>query len=92
MPAPVLVIDDSDPDHAEQVQAERAARRAKDDTRRSFLPPVLLDNESGTRRGTLTLAVIILVIVATLTMSYLLRRPSSAGDGVTRAGDIERPV
>ena len=42
------------------------------------------------RRGAMVgLAVIILVIIATLTMSYLLRRPSNSGDGVTereRAG------
>jgi hypothetical protein len=42
------------------------------------------DNE-GSRRGAVTLAVIIVVIVATLTMSYLLRRPSSPGHGLTRA-------
>jgi hypothetical protein len=28
--------------------------------------------------------VIILLIAATLTLSYLMRRPSSSGDGVTR--------
>jgi hypothetical protein len=50
---------------------------------RTFLPPSWSEEESG-RRGPLTLAVIILVIIATLTMSYLLRRPSYSGDGVTR--------
>jgi hypothetical protein len=29
--------------------------------------------------------VIILLIAATLTLSYLMRRPSSSGDGVTQA-------
>lgn len=51
----------------------------------SFLRNQLFEHESPTkRRGAVTLAVIILVIVATLTMSYLLRRPSYTGDGVTR--------
>jgi hypothetical protein len=83
-PPPVLVIDDADPDNA--VRTERGKR--EDVTWRSFLPPVLLDNEEGASRGTLTLAVIILVIVATLTMSYLLRRPTYSGDGITDS----RPV
>jgi cytoskeletal protein RodZ len=52
---------------------------------RTFLPPVLGEDEGASRRGPLTLAVIILVIVATLTMSYLLRRPSSGGTAYTAA-------
>ncbi len=44
--------------------------------------------QDGSRRGAVTLAVIILVIVATLTMSYLLRRPSSSGDGVTHQEQV----
>ena len=44
----------------------------------------LIDREDRTaRQGGLTLAVIILLIAATLTLSYLMRRPSSSGDGVT---------
>lgn len=78
---PSLVIDDADPDGAEQVLEERAARTQP---RRSFLPPILLDREDrSARQGGLTLAVIILLIAATLTLSYLMRRPSSSGDGVT---------
>ncbi len=81
-PAPTLVIDDADPESAER---EREAR-TKGDGKRSFLPSsltrALLDNEKGGRGG-LTLAVIILLIVATLTLSYLMRRPSSSGEGVT---------
>jgi hypothetical protein len=50
---------------------------------RAFLPPAWSTEEGG-RRGPLTLAVIILVVVATLTMSYLLRLPTYSGDGVTR--------
>jgi hypothetical protein len=50
----------------------------------SFLPPILLDrDDKSTRQGGLTLAVIILLIAATLTLSYLMRRPSLSGDGVT---------
>jgi hypothetical protein len=50
----------------------------------SFIPDMLRGGQPS-RRGPITLAVIILVIVATLTMSYLLQRPSSSGDGITRS-------
>ena len=50
----------------------------------SPVPMSFANRDDGTRRGGLTLAVIILVIVATLTMSYLLREPASSGDGLTR--------
>jgi hypothetical protein len=52
---------------------------------RAFLPPTWSEAHDTGRRGPLTLAVIVLVIVATLTMSYLLRRPTYSGDGVTVA-------
>ena len=78
---PTLVIDDADPESADR---EREHRAAKDPARLSFLPPILLDREDrSTRQGGLTLAVIILLIAATLTLSYLMRRPSASGDGVT---------
>jgi hypothetical protein len=80
--APSLVIDDADPDRAEREQEERASTR--EPHRVSFLPPILLDREDrSARQGGLTLAVIILLIAATLTLSYLMRRPSVSGDGVT---------
>jgi hypothetical protein len=79
----VAVIDDADPDSAERDLEER--RSTTKEPRRSFLPPILLDREDrSARQGGLTLAVIILLIAATLTLSYLMRRPSSSGDGVTR--------
>ncbi|HEX4419974.1 MAG TPA: helix-turn-helix domain-containing protein [Kofleriaceae bacterium] len=79
---PSLVIDDADPDSAERVLEERAEKHTP---RRSFLPPILLDREDRSgRQGGLTLAVIILLIAATLTLSYLMRRPSAGGDGMTR--------
>jgi hypothetical protein len=79
---PSLVIDDADPDSAERVLEERAEKHA---IRRSFLPPILLDREDrSARQGGLTLAVIILLIAATLTLSYLMRRPSASGDGMTQ--------
>jgi hypothetical protein len=85
--APCLVIDDADPDSAERLLEERAEKQAP---RRSFLPPILLDREDRTgRQGGLTLAVIILLIAATLTLSYLMRRPSASGDGMTR---LETPA
>jgi hypothetical protein len=84
---PTMVIDDSDPDSAERELEERAA--AKEPARRSFLPPILLDREDrSARQGGLTLAVIILLIAATLTLSYLMRRPSSTGDGVTQRAAV----
>ncbi|NVB77828.1 MAG: hypothetical protein HOV81_05480 [Kofleriaceae bacterium] len=77
---PSLVIDDADPDSADRVREDRNAK----ETRLSFLPPILLDREDrSARQGGLTLAVIILLIAATLTLSYLMRRPSPSGDGVT---------
>jgi hypothetical protein len=80
--APCLVIDDADPDSAERLLEERAEKQAP---RRSFLPPILLDREDrSARQGGLTLAVIILLIAATLTLSYLMRRPSASGDGMTQ--------
>jgi hypothetical protein len=79
--APSLVIDDADPDSAERILEERAETLAP---RRSFLPPILLDREDRlARQGGLTLAVILLLIAATLTLSYLMRRPSASGDGMT---------
>lgn len=83
LPVPVLRIDDDHPEDAERIREERSSREREDVTWRHFLPPALLDSPEGSRRGALTLAVIILVIVATLTMSYLMRRPSDSGDGVT---------
>lgn len=70
------------------VEAEPApvARLERPKRERAFLPPAWSEEEGG-RRGPLTLAVIILVIIATLTMTYLLRRPSYSGDGVTRQDD-----
>ena len=85
---PSLVIDDADPESAEQVLEDREAAKSvlTNAQRRSFLPPILLDREDrSARQGGLTLAVIILLIAATLTLSYLMRRPSSSGDGVTQA-------
>lgn len=82
--SPILVIDDADPESAERERAEREQVR-EEGAGKSFVPPSLLDSEQGSRRGALTLAVIILVIVATLTMSYLMRQPDESGDGVTRA-------
>ena len=83
---PTLVIDDADPDHAEQILEDREAAKSvlTNAQRRSFLPPILLDREDrSARQGWLTLAVIILLIAGALTLSYLMRRPSSSGDGVT---------
>lgn len=85
---PSLVIDDAAPDLAERELEDRAASR--EPARRSFLPPILMDREDrSARQGGLTLAVIILLIAATLTLSYLMRRPSSSGDGVTQAELVE---
>ena len=88
---PSLVIDDADPDSAERVLEARAEKHAeKHAIRRSFLPPILLDREDrSARQGGLTLAVIILLIAATLTLSYLMRRPGASGDGMTR---LETPA
>ncbi len=82
---PALVIDDADPESASRVQEVRASQIARDPTKRTFLPPILLESQDRThRQGGLTLAVIILLIAATLTLSYLMRSPGSGGGGVTR--------
>jgi hypothetical protein len=79
---PSIVIDDADPDSAERELEDR--RETRTGALRSFLPPILLDREDrSARQGGLTLAVIILLIAATLTLSYLMRRPGSAGAGMT---------
>jgi len=80
---PSLVIDDADPDSADRERDDRLAKEPHP-LGLSFLPPILLDREDrSSRQGGLTLAVIILLIAATLTLSYLMRRPSGSGDGVT---------
>ena len=82
--APSLVIDDDDPDRADRQREERAAAATDHEHGwRSFLPQSLLDDRR-TRQGGLTLAVIILLIVGLITVSYLMRRPSTAGEGVTQ--------
>ena len=79
---PTLVIDDSDPESAER---DHAADRDDDKApRRSLIPSILLENDDRGRQGGLTLAVIILLIAATLTLSYLMRRPGAGGDGMTQ--------
>jgi Helix-turn-helix domain len=86
---PSLVIDDSDPDMAERERDDRETATKPGPHRVSFLPPILLDREDkSSRQGGLTLAVILLLIAATLTLSYLMRRPSVSGDGVTQAQPI----
>ncbi len=79
-----LPMPPAEPVAAAEPVARPAARAERPKRERAFLPPTWSEEETG-RRGPLTLAVIILVIVATLTMSYLLRRPSYSGDGVTRS-------
>jgi hypothetical protein len=54
----------------------------------STLSRAILDAGRETRRLPLTLAVIILVIVATITMSLLLHRPSGGGSPVTQAAPL----
>jgi hypothetical protein len=89
--APSLVIDDAAPEVAEREQDRRAV--ANDQRVVSFLPPILLDRDDrSARQGGLTLAVIILLIAATLTLSYLMRRPSATGDGVTMRELVAAPI
>ena len=78
---PTLVIDDSDPESAERDLVDRDDDKAP---RRSLIPSILLENDDRGRQGGLTLAVIILLIAATLTLSYLMRRPGAGGDGMTQ--------
>ncbi|MCP4447646.1 MAG: helix-turn-helix domain-containing protein [Myxococcales bacterium] len=69
------------PAASEEVAADcKSVRERRDHT---FIPPSLDYDSDMTHRGPLTLGVIVLVIVATLTMSYLLRRPGTSTDGFT---------
>jgi hypothetical protein len=97
-----VVIEDHPPTSAER-RAMGADRRARAEAttetlverraveRRALVPPPGLA-EAAPSRGPLTLAVIVLVIVATLAMSYLLRDPTGGGDGITRAPAATAPV
>ena len=86
---PTLVIDDADPDLAELERDGRERAIKPGPHRVSFLPPILLDrDDKSSRQGGLTLAVILLLIAATLTLSYLMRRPSVSGDGMTQNSSI----
>jgi hypothetical protein len=60
-----------------------APRRRSTTEEISAIAQAMSDVGRSTGRVPLTLAVIILVIVATLTLSLLLRRPSHVGDGVS---------
>lgn len=77
-----------------QTAADAGAQTASPDATpgrkrpRTLLPRLVDNDREGGRRGPVTVAVIILVIVATLTMSYLLRKPSSGSDGFTGVDDI----
>jgi hypothetical protein len=90
---PTLVIDDADPDLADREREDRELNAKQGPNRVSFLPPILLDREDkSSRQGGLTLAVILLLIAATLTLSYLMRRPSVSGDGVTQLERVDTPT
>ncbi|MEZ4366936.1 MAG: hypothetical protein R2939_11685 [Kofleriaceae bacterium] len=82
-PILTLTIDDDDPDRAEADRHSREQARLHERGRTSFLPPILREQERQGRQGGLTLAVIILLIAATLTLSYLMRSPGTGGDGLT---------
>ena len=73
------------------VTAEAATEAEAPQRCRTFIPPRIDFNDEMSNRGPLTLGVIILVIVATLTMSYLLRRPGTSVDGFTMAPDSMAP-
>lgn len=77
---PTLSIDDDAPELAEQVQSARGDVPEI----RTHIPSVLLHPVERERQGGLTLAVIILLIAATLTLSYLMRLPGAGGDGLTQ--------
>ncbi len=91
---PTLVIDDADPDLADLEREGRDTAAKSGPHRVSFLPPILLDrDDKSSRQGGLTLAVILLLIAATLTLSYLMRRPSVSGDGMTQNDVVAvRPI
>lgn len=77
----------TDPGESDESEADAPAAEAP----RAFFPATARDGEES-KRGPVTLAVIILVIVATLTMSYLLRTPSASSDGITGLDDTSEAV
>ena len=75
---------------AEPPPEKSAAEKDKEELSRFA---ALADITKGTSRMGLTVAVIILVIVATLTMSLLLRRPGrGVGDGVSSQGAVPTKI
>jgi cytoskeletal protein RodZ len=58
----------------------------------NLIARAIADVGRGTQRVSLPLAVIILVVVATLTMSLLLRRPDRRGDGLSLEGSGPPPA
>jgi hypothetical protein len=84
--AVVTAVADGVATEADGVATEAAPAECKsvrEKRTRTFVPPAFDYENDMTHRGPLTLGVIILVIVATLTMSYLLRRPGTSTDGFT---------
>lgn len=75
----IEVVDMSSDTVIETLEAPAEEKRV-----RVFVPPALNFVEERASRGPLTLGVIILVIVATLTMSYLLQRPGTSTEGFTQ--------
>lgn len=103
VPVPQILVEEIEAveaheDEPIEVEPERPKRQGTSTRSRlretgSFVARQLFESrDEGSRRGAVTLAVIILVIVATLTMSYLLRRPSSSGDGVTQRDSVHEQM
>lgn len=74
-----LVIDDANPEAA---AASQELREQATSRTRVSLPSALTSGPEARQNG-LTLAVIIVLIVATLTLSYLMRSPAPSSEGIT---------
>lgn len=82
MPRPHLVIDDANPDLAER-ERERGARADRDWGEGGFSSPFLRGEREPKQTG-LTLAVIVLLVAATIALSYLMKTTPTTR-GVTTA-------
>jgi len=74
--------------HVEPIERDHRAKpkahRPSTPRPRVFFPNDFAgQQDSEGKRGNLTFAVIVLVIVATITMSYLMRKPGHGGDGIS---------
>lgn len=86
MPKPHLVIDDANPDLAERPERSRPSTSGEE----RFSSPFFRGDREP-KQGGLTLAVIVLLVAATIALSYLMRT-SAPSRGVTMSAEVARSM